>query len=66
MEKVGVAIDKEQLTQFGNMLAQRISDCEALIYSYSNGSFNINSTKQLGELLFEQLGLPPVKKTKTG
>ena len=66
MEKTGVAIDREQLAQFGAMLTQRIADCEALIYSYSGGPFNINSTKQLGALLFEQLGLPPVKKTKTG
>ena len=48
------------------MLTRRIADCEALIYGYSGGPFNINSTKQLGQLLFEQLGLPPVKKTKTG
>ena len=66
MEREGVAIDKEQLLQFGQMLTQRIADCEALIFSYSNGPFNINSTKQLGELLFDKLGLPPVKKTKTG
>ncbi len=66
MEKAGVAIDKEQLTQFGQMLGSRIADCEALIFSYSGGAFNINSTKQLGELLFDKLGLPPVKKTKTG
>ena len=66
MEKVGVAIDRKQLEDFGAMLSQRISDCEALIYSYSHEPFNINSTKQLGELLFEKLGLPPVKKTKTG
>jgi len=66
MEKTGVAIDKEQLEQFGQMLAQRIADCETLIFAYSEGAFNINSTKQLGELLFEKLGLPPVKKTKTG
>ena len=66
MEKAGVAIDAQQLSQFGTMLAQRIADCEALIFSYSEAPFNINSTKQLGELLFEKLGLPPVKKTKTG
>ena len=66
MEKRGIAIDKEQLSQFGQMLSQRIADCEALIYSYSEEKFNINSTKQLGELLFDKLGLPPVKKTKTG
>ena len=66
MEKEGIAIDEAQLQQFGTMLAQRIEACEALIYSYSDGPFNINSTRQLGELLFEKLGLPPVKKTKTG
>ena len=66
MEQRGIAIDRKQLEQFGQMLAQRIADCEALIYGYSGGPFNINSTKQLGELLFEKLGLPTVKKTKTG
>ena len=66
MEKAGVAINRTQLEQFGAMLSQRIADCEALIYGYSDGPFNINSTRQLGELLFEKLGLPPMKKTKTG
>ena len=66
MEKQGVAIDREQLSSFGQMLGQRIADCENLIYSYSGDRFNINSTKQLGELLFDQMGLPPIKKTKTG
>ncbi len=66
MEKRGIAIDANQLQQFGAMLSQRIDDCEKLIYSYSDGPFNINSTRQLGELLFDKLGLPPVKKTKTG
>ena len=66
MEKAGVAIDRKQLEEFGDMLSQRIADCEGLIFGYSDGPFNINSTKQLGELLFDKLGLPPVKKTKTG
>jgi len=66
MEKQGVAIDQNQLAQFGQMLAQRIADCETLIHSYSQDRFNINSTKQLGDFLFDKLGLPPVKKTKTG
>ena len=66
MEQEGIAIDKTQLEQFGSMLKERIDACEKLIYSYSGGAFNINSPKQLGELLFEKLGLPPVKKTKTG
>ncbi|MBQ8768905.1 MAG: DNA polymerase I [Oscillospiraceae bacterium] len=66
MERQGIAIDRQQLQQFGDMLAQRIDDCETLIYGYSGEPFNINSTRQLGELLFDKLGLPPVKKTKTG
>ena len=66
MEKEGIDIDRNQLIAFGDMLSTRIADCEKLIFSYSDGPFNINSTKQLGELLFEKLGLPPVKKTKTG
>ncbi len=66
MECRGIAIDQNQLAQFGAMLSQRIADCEALIYSYSGEKINLNSTQQLGTLLFEKLGLPPVKKTKTG
>ena len=66
MERRGIAIDRDQLAAFGKMLSAHISDCEALIYSYSGTSFNINSPKQLGEVLFDRLGLTPVKKTKTG
>ena len=66
MEKAGVAIDRQQLEQFGQMLSERIASCEETIFAYSDGPFNINSTKQLGELLFVKLALPPVKKTKTG
>jgi len=66
MESAGIAIDKNQLMQFGEMLSARIADCESLIFSYAGEPFNINSTKQLGQLLFEKLNLPPIKKTKTG
>ena len=66
MENRGIAIDRAQLQQFGEMLSQRIAQCEEVIYGYAEEKFNINSTKQLGELLFDKLGLPPVKKTKTG
>lgn len=66
MEKRGVAVDKNLLLRFGEMLSERIGDCEQLIFGYSGEPFNINSTRQLGELLFDKLGLPPVKKTKTG
>ena len=66
MENRGISIHRGQLEQFGEMLSQRIQSCEELIFSYSQERFNINSTKQLGELLFDKLHLPPVKKTKTG
>ena len=66
MEKAGLGVDRNQLTQFADMLRCRIEDCERVIFEYAGESFNINSTKQLGELLFVKLGLPPVKKTKTG
>ena len=66
MEKEGIAIDEKQLSAFGQMLTLRIAQCEELIFSHSGAPFNINSPKQLGELLFEKMGLPPVKKTKTG
>ena len=66
MECRGIDIDRQQLIAFGEMLTQRIDECEKLIFSYSEEPFNINSTRQLGELLFDKLGLPPVKKTKTG
>ena len=66
MEKRGICVDRSLLEAFGQMLSQRIADCEEIIYGYSGEKFNINSPKQLGQLLFETLGLPVVKKTKTG
>lgn len=66
MEHDGVLVDHAALKSFGEMLAERIDACEKLIFGYADGEFNINSTKQLGQLLFEKLGLPPVKKTKSG
>ena len=66
MERRGIAIDEQQLRAFGQMLSRRIADCESLIFGFSGGPFNINSPKQLGELLFDRLGLPAGKKTKTG
>ena len=66
MEAEGVAVDADALHRFGEMLGERIDACETLIFGYAGEEFNINSTKQLGELLFEKLGLPPVKKTKSG
>ena len=66
MEKEGINLDRPTLDAFGKMLSERIDECEKRIYSYSGGAFNINSPKQLGVLLFETLGLPHGKKTKTG
>ena len=66
MEYDGVLVDREALSAFGTMLAERIAACEKLIYGYAEGEFNINSTRQLGELLFEKLRLPIIKKTKSG
>ena len=67
MENRGICIDREQLRQFGDMLSRRISDCETLIFSYSGGEFNINSTQVSWEnCCLKSWDCPPVKKTKTG
>ena len=66
MEDAGVAVDRQALTDFGAMLSGRIAACQSAIYAEAGEEFNINSTKKLGEILFEKLNLPPVKKTKTG
>lgn len=66
MEHEGVALDQMALAAFGAMLKERIDRRQREIYDFAGEEFNINSTKQLGTVLFEDLGLPPVKKTKTG
>ena len=66
MEHAGVLVDQMALVAFGNMLNDGIARDQAEIYRYAGQEFNINSTKQLGEILFEKLELPPVKKTKSG
>ena len=66
MEQEGFLIDRKALAAFGDALAQGIEKDQALIYELAGEEFNINSTQQLGHILFDSLGLPPVKKTKTG
>ncbi|WP_174521903.1 DNA polymerase I [Halalkalibacter krulwichiae] len=66
METTGVQVDKEQLEQMGEDLELRLDNLEKKIHEIAGTSFNINSPKQLGEILFEKLGLPSIKKTKTG
>ncbi len=66
MQAAGMYIDKDRLSEFGEMLGRRIDELTEEIYSLCGETFNINSPKQLGEILFERLGLKPAKKTKTG
>lgn len=66
MERLGVLVDKAALQEFGVMLAQGIAQNQREVYESAGIEFNINSTKQLGEVLFEKLELPAVKKTKRG
>ena len=66
MEKEGFKIDREGLANYGISLDATISELAERIYAYAGREFNINSPKQLGEILFETLMLPHGKKTKTG
>ena len=66
MEYAGIGVDQFSLLSFGNMLAERIESAQSAIYELAGEEFNINSTKKLGEILFDKLGLPPLKKTKSG
>lgn len=66
MEQAGVRVDKEQLKQYGEQLEGKIATLEQEVYELAGEKFNINSPKQLGEILFERMQLPHGKKTKTG
>ena len=66
MEEAGVGLDTEFLTAFGADLADRIAILEGEIHALAGRSFNVNSTLQLREVLFDQLGLPVLKKTPKG
>ena len=66
MEQTGSRVDAGALAEFGTLLSGRLSALETLIYDMAGEEFNINSPKQLGVILFEKLGLPHGKKTKTG
>ena len=66
MECIGVKADQMALISFGNMLQSRIEAAQQTIFSFAGREFNINSTKQLGEVLFDELCLPAGKKTKSG
>lgn len=66
MEKEGVLVDREALKKYSEKLKSGIEELEKKIYEQAGVEFNINSPKQLGEVLFETLGIPGAKKTKTG
>lgn len=66
MENEGIRIDALALKKYSNMLGESLKALEESIYEKAGMEFNINSPKQLGEILFDKLGLPGAKKTKTG
>ncbi len=66
MEAAGIGIDREYLEDLGATLREQLSELEGRIHHEAGGSFNINSTGQLREILFDQLGLPVLKKTPKG
>ncbi|HDH33881.1 MAG TPA: DNA polymerase I, partial [Nitrospirae bacterium] len=66
METAGIKIDTALMETFSNKMGKELSSIEQRIYFTAGEEFNINSPKQLQEILFEKLGLKPLKKTKTG
>lgn len=66
MEMTGFKVDREKLKKLSAEFGERLMELTGEIYKLAGTSFNINSTKQLGEVLFEKLQLPTVKKKKTG
>ncbi len=66
MQWNGMYVDEEELNQFGKELTSQIEVLTKVIHEMAGEEFNINSTKQLGEILFEKMQLPVIKKTKNG
>ncbi len=66
MQWNGMYVDEEELNEFGKELTQKLETITQIIYEMAGEEFNINSTKQLGEILFEKMKLPVIKKTKSG
>lgn len=66
MESTGITVDIDRLKKMGEEITNQLQQIEKRIYELANETFNINSPKQLAVILFEKLGLPSLKKTKTG
>ncbi|MBA2691917.1 MAG: DNA polymerase I [Rubrobacter sp.] len=66
MERIGMPVDREALEKVGEEIEVKLADLETKVFAEAGHEFNIGSPKQLGEILFEEMGIPPVRKTKTG
>lgn len=66
MEITGIRVDAQRLREMGIEFSERLREIEQTIYKEAGEEFNLNSPKQLGVILFEKMGLPVIKKTKTG
>jgi len=66
MERLGVLVDKDELIRYGESLVEGIDRLQRAVYDAAGEEFNLNSPKQLGEILFEKMKLPGGKKTKSG
>lgn len=66
MEIEGITVDAQRLQEMKGEFAEKLSEIEQKIYAEAGEEFNLNSPKQLGVILFEKMGLPVIKKTKTG
>ncbi len=66
MEYAGIKVNPDELEKLSNKFGEELMDLTKNIYNMANAKFNINSPKQLGEILFEHLSLPVIKRTKTG
>ncbi|MBS0628806.1 MAG: DNA polymerase I [Verrucomicrobia bacterium] len=66
MEERGIFLDSRQMDAMHDDLKKKISDLTQTIFSYANEEFNLNSPKQLGEVLFDRMAIRPAKKTTTG
>lgn len=66
MEHTGITVDVDRLKEMGEQLQERLSNIESEVFDLAGETFNLNSPKQLGVILFEKLELPVIRKTKTG
>jgi DNA polymerase-1 len=66
MEDTGMPVDRDALERVGEEIEVKLADLEKKVHAEAGHEFNIGSPKQLGEILFEEMGIPPVRKTKTG